>query len=494
MKHRSNWMSALLDKVAYLAAIKGAEKNNLKKVLNAWDKKYHFNCIVYSLRETMSACTPVPMPKSVKGMFSIRTILILFLMMFSFHMFSLSAQTPRKDSGAKGLAKIIPLKIGDTIPEELWNMPLEIIKPTAQNVTGTLADYRNQKLLILDFWNTWCKSCIKLFPKVDSLNAEFNGRLSIVPVSNDPSKKVIPWMRDKEIVLKSTNVLGDNDTTGIGAYFPRKILPHVVIIADNKVKAITFPEYINRKNLNDMLHGRDVLIKMKYDDLNFNPRYPLFVNDLNGPENNFKSRSIFSGLLDGIPSMYLLSHDSLRNRIILKMINNVFMNTWVAVYPEAAMYANNQIIYPSDQQKLMDSVLTYELIFPADAEDRLRAKVKSDLESYFGWTADTAIRDIPTLVFVKTTNASKNAIQDLSFNHPVVLNKQRMSLRGLIYSINMDRERGIYAMPAKTNILFDEKKEWQFKSLKEMNRWLKRYGITATIEMNRVKQLIIRKL
>ncbi|HAE68531.1 MAG TPA: hypothetical protein DCG77_15295, partial [Sphingobacterium sp.] len=90
MKHRSNWMSALLDKVAYLAAIKGAEKNNLKKIQNAWDKKYPFNCIVYSLRQIMSACTPVPMPKGVKGMFSIRTILILFLMMFSFHMFSLS--------------------------------------------------------------------------------------------------------------------------------------------------------------------------------------------------------------------------------------------------------------------------------------------------------------------------------------------------------------------------------------------------------------------
>ncbi len=142
----------------------------------------------------------------------------------------------------------------------------------------------------------------------------------------------------------------------------------------------------------------------------------------------------------------------------------------------------------------MDSVLTYELIFPADAEDRLRAKVKSDLESYFGWTADTVTRDIPTLVFGETTDARKNATQDLEFNHPVVLDKQRMSLRGLIYSINMDRERGIYAMPAKTNVLFDEKKEWQFKSLKEMNRWLKRYGITATIEMNRVKQLIIRKL
>ena len=106
MTNRSNWMSALLDKVAYLAAIKAAEKNNLKKIQNAWDKKYSFNCIIYSLRQIMSACTPVPMPKSIKGMFSIRTILILFLMMFSFHMFSLSAQTPRKDSEAEGLLSI----------------------------------------------------------------------------------------------------------------------------------------------------------------------------------------------------------------------------------------------------------------------------------------------------------------------------------------------------------------------------------------------------
>ncbi|WP_312352925.1 SusC/RagA family TonB-linked outer membrane protein [Sphingobacterium siyangense] len=106
MKHRSNRMAALLDKVAYLAAIKDAANNNFKKVPFTWGKKHPFDCLVYSLRQMISACTPVPMPKSVKGMFTIRTILILFLMMFSFHMFSLSAQTPRKDSGAEGLLSI----------------------------------------------------------------------------------------------------------------------------------------------------------------------------------------------------------------------------------------------------------------------------------------------------------------------------------------------------------------------------------------------------
>jgi len=103
MTNRSNLMSALLDKVAHLAPINGAGKNNLKKVLFEWDKKYPFDCIVYSLRWIMSACTPVPMPKSVNGMFHIRAILILSLIV---SMFSLSAQTPRKDSGADGLLSI----------------------------------------------------------------------------------------------------------------------------------------------------------------------------------------------------------------------------------------------------------------------------------------------------------------------------------------------------------------------------------------------------
>jgi len=42
-------------------------------------------------------------------------------------MFSLSAQTPRKDSGAGGLNHVTALKIGDTIPETLWNTPLQVV-------------------------------------------------------------------------------------------------------------------------------------------------------------------------------------------------------------------------------------------------------------------------------------------------------------------------------------------------------------------------------
>ncbi len=128
MTNRSNLMAALLDKVAYLAAIKGAIKNNLKKVQHAWDKKYSLSCIVYSLRQMTSVCTLIPMPKTSKGMFHIRAILILFLIV---HMFSLLAQTPRKDSGAEGL-----ISINGTVVSSIDGKPIQGVSIRVEGEKG----------------------------------------------------------------------------------------------------------------------------------------------------------------------------------------------------------------------------------------------------------------------------------------------------------------------------------------------------------------------
>ncbi|WP_341831237.1 hypothetical protein AACH28_18860 [Sphingobacterium thalpophilum] len=63
-------------------------------------------------------------------------------------MFSLSAQTPRKDSGADGLNSIKPLQIGDTIPEVLWKMPLAVINHPDGKEIISLSDYKDKKLHI----------------------------------------------------------------------------------------------------------------------------------------------------------------------------------------------------------------------------------------------------------------------------------------------------------------------------------------------------------
>src|SRR5690606_8784518 len=86
----------------------------------------------------------------------------LFYGLLCFMLFNLStAQAQSAESRtAEGQTEIKPLQIGDTIPEELWNMPLQVVNHPEGKDTIRLNEYRDKKLIILDFWATWCGSCI----------------------------------------------------------------------------------------------------------------------------------------------------------------------------------------------------------------------------------------------------------------------------------------------------------------------------------------------
>src|SRR5690606_538187 len=64
------------------------------------------------------------------------------------------------EPAATAVADIKPLQIGDTIPEYLWQLPLQVVNHPKGQETITLNKHRG-KLIILDFWATWCVLCLK---------------------------------------------------------------------------------------------------------------------------------------------------------------------------------------------------------------------------------------------------------------------------------------------------------------------------------------------
>jgi cytochrome c biogenesis protein CcmG, thiol:disulfide interchange protein DsbE len=50
----------------------------------------------------------------------------------------------------------------------------------------------NGKVVIVDFWATWCEPCKKSFPKLQELNTKYQGGLQIVGISEDDEKTGIP--------------------------------------------------------------------------------------------------------------------------------------------------------------------------------------------------------------------------------------------------------------------------------------------------------------
>ncbi|MGE7286145.1 redoxin family protein [Pedobacter suwonensis] len=76
------------------------------------------------------------------------------------------------------------IKIGDTLPDTKIHYSLNGIPKTID--TRTLRG----KIIILDFWNIWCGTCIDLMPEMERLNTKYKNDIQIFLVTNNNQKQI----------------------------------------------------------------------------------------------------------------------------------------------------------------------------------------------------------------------------------------------------------------------------------------------------------------
>src|SRR5699024_4215398 len=94
------------------------------------------------------------------------------------------AQESRDNGALKASDSIKPLEIGDEIPEELWEAPFQVMNHPEGKETITLNEYRG-KLLILDFWASWCAPCVRSLRALDSIQTSFKDELAVLPITQE---------------------------------------------------------------------------------------------------------------------------------------------------------------------------------------------------------------------------------------------------------------------------------------------------------------------
>ncbi|WP_293887832.1 TlpA family protein disulfide reductase [Sphingobacterium sp. UBA3549] len=186
----------------------------------------------------------------------------LFLCLVS--MFSLSAQTPRKDSGADGLTDLIALKPGDKIPDAVWNQSLELNYFNGKKKTVKFADLKG-KLILLDFWSTGCPSCIEGIPKMELIQQRFPNKMQVVMVNSKRNKDTAKRIKTRFEKFKADfnftpslpTVLDDTIFT---ALFAHNTLPALAVIdAKGEFVAMTSSHSLTDKNIQALMDGNAVL-------------------------------------------------------------------------------------------------------------------------------------------------------------------------------------------------------------------------------------------
>lgn len=217
-----------------------------------------------------------------------------------------------------------PLKVGDRFPEMVFT---NVINAPYSSVSyNKLKD----KVVVLDFFATWCSSCLTLFPHLDSLKARYGDRLEIFIVTREPREKVEKMLRTKS-VAKGFKLPFIVEDTVLNVLFPHRTIPHEVILTDTMVAAITFSEFINDNTVKKLLSGDQVHLPVK-SDIQYDPRKSIYNNNVGSPDELSIWKFLFTKHIDGLSSVggWSISADSLRKRFT--RVNNflLYYMTWAS--------------------------------------------------------------------------------------------------------------------------------------------------------------------
>jgi thiol-disulfide isomerase/thioredoxin len=165
---------------------------------------------------------------------------------------------------AKAQTKVAPtiLKIGDKMPDAALTHIMN-----SRYKRAKLSDFKG-KLILLDFWDIWCGSCISGFPELDSLQQVFPDKLQIFLMNQDNSEKQIKllvarldlWSARK---LKLSIVYQD---TVIAGYFRFRSIPSVAWIGpDGRLIGFTGKDQVTAANIQKVINGEKIDLPFKDD-------------------------------------------------------------------------------------------------------------------------------------------------------------------------------------------------------------------------------------
>jgi thiol-disulfide isomerase/thioredoxin len=200
------------------------------------------------------------------------------------------------------LADAQDLKIGDKVPDVLVKGVSGLhLEGKVMGGEVQLSAFKG-KLLLLDFWATWCAPCRAMVPVMDSLQKVFGDRLVVLPVSYESAAVVAPVLAQLQRIRPFTlpGVVGDKVLHGL---FPHRSLPHYVWIdGEGTLRAVTEEKEVTGENISRVLSGKGLagLAEKRDPKVAYSADAPLLLNGNGGDGASLVYHSLLTGYVPGL--------------------------------------------------------------------------------------------------------------------------------------------------------------------------------------------------
>ena len=192
----------------------------------------------------------------------------------------------------------LSFKIGDQLPESFWQQE-HLIYANGKATKQNLSAYKG-KLIVLDFWATWCSACLAGFPEMSALEKQFKDELIILKVTDETTEKIQAF--EQGPAGKSFKKTADGRLSSVikdktlSSMFPHKLIPFLVYIAnDGKVLGFSDSEDLNPEVISGMLAGvNSAPLNRKDYDLNL----PIFIDE--NPDKIVSYSVLYKGSISGL--------------------------------------------------------------------------------------------------------------------------------------------------------------------------------------------------
>ena len=334
------------------------------------------------------------------------------------------------------------LKIGESLPENIWSTPLQLVNHPQKTIT---LSQDKDKLILLDFWNTWCSSCLLNFPKMEELQKQFGDKIKILAVSNQDRLVLEKFFASKN-GQRYKNVVSVAGDKMFHQLFPHKGVPYIIWIKDGKMLNTTDGAQVTEKTIQEGLGGENsslqTVVQMSRDR-------PLMLSENFDNEKDLSmiSYSLFAkGRIRGMGfgSGFHRSGQIVYGR---QFTNFSFWEIASAIANEIFQKKNQSfnekrriIEFKNPERRVEDkSLYNYEYIVPQSKADSLYPLMLENLSRFADYKTTIEKRKVKCLVLKRTSTVDKLKTKGSEMSFLFSLSKtnlQNTSLYALVNSLN----------------------------------------------------------